>query len=101
VKPAELRDRLLVDQVLRHGEILSEIVRRGRSAMATDSTSRYASEHAVELIAGAAEKLSQTSKTTNPKGPVGATSPTAEDPRAPLRPGGRAHQRGPALGLRE
>ena len=69
MKPAEQRDRLLVDQILHHTEILSEIVRRGRSAMSTDPTNRYAAEHAIELLAEAAEKLSQTFKTANPKIP--------------------------------
>lgn len=66
MKASEQRDRLLVNQILHHAEILSEIVRRGRAMMTADATNQYAAEHATELLAEAAEKISQAFKSGNP-----------------------------------
>jgi len=63
------RDRFLVDEMLRHLNVLAAGVREGKANLAEDPTTRYAVEHATELLAEAAEKVSQPLKTANPKVP--------------------------------
>ena len=52
--------------MLRHAEAMSEIARRGRPAFERDPVTRYALEHAVELLSEAAEKLSSSFESANP-----------------------------------
>jgi uncharacterized protein with HEPN domain len=63
------RDRYLVDEMLRHLTVLAMGVKGGKANLAKDPTIRYAAEHATELLAEAAEKVSQPFKTANPKVP--------------------------------
>lgn len=69
MKPSERRDRFLVDEMLNHAEVVAVSVRKGRDAFDTDVTTRYAVEHATELFAEAAEKVSRPFKTANPQIP--------------------------------
>jgi uncharacterized protein with HEPN domain len=66
VKDNERRDRFLVDQMLSQTEVLATIARDGKTALASAATSRYAAEHATELLAEAAEKSSHAFKSDNP-----------------------------------
>lgn len=52
-----------------HAEVIAINVRKGRDALETDATTRYAVEHATELFAEAAEKVSRPFKSENPKVP--------------------------------
>lgn len=65
----EQRDRILVSEMLRHSEILDAIARKGKVVFVSDSTSRYATEHAIELLAEAGKKTSQAFKDANPRVP--------------------------------
>ncbi len=66
MKESEQRDRFLVDEMLRHGEVLATIVRDGKDSLLSNAPSRYAAEHATELLAEAAEKTNQAFKNANP-----------------------------------
>jgi uncharacterized protein with HEPN domain len=79
VKETEQRDRFLVDEMLSHAEVLISIVRKGKSLLTSDATSRYAAEHASELLAEAAEKMSQSFKNANPGLPWDQLRPLRHD----------------------
>jgi uncharacterized protein with HEPN domain len=66
VKDNERRNRYLVDEMLNHADVIALSVRRGREFFETDTTARYAVEHATELFAEAAEKLGHAFKSANP-----------------------------------
>lgn len=69
MKDEETRDRYLVDEMLRHLEVLAEVVRGGKPALASNAVTRYAAAHAIELVAEAAEKVSRSFKNANPSVP--------------------------------
>jgi uncharacterized protein with HEPN domain len=73
------RDRFLVSQILEHAEILAAIARKGKATLGSDDVSRYAAEHATELIAEAAEKVSQDFKNANAKIPWDQLRPLRHD----------------------
>ncbi len=79
MKESEQRDRFLVDEMLRHGEVLAAIVRKGKEFLLSDAPSRYAAEHAAELLAEAAEKTSQAFKSANPSLPWERLRPLRHD----------------------
>ena len=79
MKENEQRDRFLVDQMLAHTEVLAGIVRNGKAALAVDTVSRYAAEHATELLAEAAEKTSRAFKSANPDVPWDQLRPLRHD----------------------
>jgi uncharacterized protein with HEPN domain len=58
-------DQFLVDQMANHAEVVAVNVRKGRDAFEIDATTRYAVEHATELFAEAAEKVSRQFKSAN------------------------------------
>jgi uncharacterized protein with HEPN domain len=49
-----------------HADVIAVNVRKGRDAFEVDATTRYAVEHAAELFAEAAEKVSRQFKSANP-----------------------------------
>ncbi|MGP8078729.1 MAG: DUF86 domain-containing protein [Thermoplasmata archaeon] len=55
--------------MLRHAAVLAAIAQKGKPALQTDATLRYAAEHATELLAEAAEKVSNTYKSANSEVP--------------------------------
>jgi uncharacterized protein with HEPN domain len=65
VRESEQRDRFLVDEMLRHLEVVALGVRGGRDRLETSLEARYALEHATEMLAEAAEKTGRPFKTTN------------------------------------
>jgi len=65
MKESEQRDRFLVDEMLRHLDVVGLELRRGRDRIETDPEVRYALEHATELLAEAAEKTSRPFKSAN------------------------------------
>jgi len=65
VKDSERRDRFLIDEMLNHADVIAVNVRKGRDVFETDTTTRYAVEHATELFAEAAEKVSRPFKSAN------------------------------------
>jgi uncharacterized protein with HEPN domain len=65
VREVEQRDRFLVDEMLRHLEVVALEVRGGRDRLGTSTEARYALEHATEMLAEAAEKASRPFKTAN------------------------------------
>ena len=67
VKESEQRDRFLVDEMLRHLDVVGLELRKGRDRIETDAEVRYALEHATELLAEAAEKTSRLFKSANPE----------------------------------
>jgi len=67
VKESEQRNRFLVDEALRHLDVVTLELRRGRDRIETDPEARYALEHATELLAEAAEKTSRPFKSANPE----------------------------------
>lgn len=69
MKEADRRDRFLVAEMLRHCEVIAENVAKGRTAFEKDSSTKYATEHAVELFSEAAEKLSSEFEAANPSIP--------------------------------
>lgn len=71
------RDRFLVSEVLRHAGVVSDVVSEGKAKFLdpANDRSRYAVQHATELIAEAAEKGSPPFQSANPGVPW-----------APLRP---------------
>lgn len=66
---AEQRDRFLVDEMLRHLELIGDIVKRGKERLVAELEPRYALEHASELLAEAAGKTRHAFKTANPEIP--------------------------------
>lgn len=66
LKESAKRDRFLVEEMLRHAAVLANIARKGKPALKADATLRYAAEHATELLAEAAEKVSNPYKGSNP-----------------------------------
>ena len=71
MKEGERRDRFLVDQMLAHLLLLDQIAERGKSQFISPegAEARYAAEHALELFAEAAEKVSGAFEKANPKIP--------------------------------
>ena len=69
MKESEQRDRFLVDEMLRHLAVIEANVRGGKERLESDSTARYAVEHATELLAEAAEKVRSSFKGANPSVP--------------------------------
>jgi uncharacterized protein with HEPN domain len=65
LRESELRDRFLVDEMLRHLEVVTLGFRKGRDRLETEAEARYAMEHATELLADAAEKISRQFKSAN------------------------------------
>lgn len=63
------RDRFLSEEMLRHLSVIAVGSKRGKEALATDATTRYAVEHAAELLAEAAKKTSAAFKAANPSIP--------------------------------
>jgi uncharacterized protein with HEPN domain len=59
------RDRTLVDEMLRHLGLLAQEVAAGRGHLVESTEARYATEHATELLAEAAEKASHEFKSAN------------------------------------
>lgn len=92
MKESEQRDRFLVDEMLRHAEVLASVVRRGKDSLTTEPTDRYAAEHAVELFAEAAKKLSKPFRTANPKIPWDALRRFRRDVAHPYDKGESAVQ---------
>jgi uncharacterized protein with HEPN domain len=64
---SDSRDRFLVDEMIRHLSVLAAGVQKGKSNLTEDVTTRYAVEHATELLAETAEKISRGFKAENPK----------------------------------
>lgn len=71
MKESEGRDRFLVDEMLAHLALLGQIAERGKSPFVDPegAQARYAAEHALELFAEAAEKVSGAFEKANPKIP--------------------------------
>jgi uncharacterized protein with HEPN domain len=69
VTKVDSRDRFLVDEMLRYLTVLGAGVKQGKANLAEDSMTRYAVEHATELLAEAAEKVGRAFKAANPKVP--------------------------------
>jgi uncharacterized protein with HEPN domain len=69
VTKVDSRDRFLVDEMLRHLAVLAAGAKGGKVTLVDDPMIRYAVEHATELLAEAAEKVSHAFKTANPKVP--------------------------------
>ncbi|NNN17897.1 MAG: DUF86 domain-containing protein [Thermoplasmata archaeon] len=65
MKASDQRDRFLIDEMLNHADVIAVNVRKGRDVFDTDTTTRYAVEHATELFAEAAEKISRPFKSAN------------------------------------
>jgi uncharacterized protein with HEPN domain len=65
--------------MLGHAEVLATIVRNGKAALASDTTARYAAEHATELLAEAAEKTSHAFKAANSDVPWDRLRPLRHD----------------------
>jgi uncharacterized protein with HEPN domain len=51
--------------MLTHADIIAVNVLKGRDVFETDPTTRYATEHAIELLAEAAEKVGRSFKSAN------------------------------------
>lgn len=66
MKEAEQRDRFLAEEMLQHLGVVALTVKGGRGRLSTGPEPRYALEHAVEMLAEAAEKTSRVFKTANP-----------------------------------
>jgi uncharacterized protein with HEPN domain len=66
LKESARRDRFLVGEMLRHADVLVSIAKRGKATLEGDTTLRYAAEHATELIAEAAGKVSSAYKGATP-----------------------------------
>jgi uncharacterized protein with HEPN domain len=77
----------LVDEMLRHADVMAEIVRRGRASFESDVPTRYAVEHAVELFSEAAEKLSSAFENSNPGIPWKALRPLRREVAHPYDAG--------------
>jgi uncharacterized protein with HEPN domain len=86
VKAGARRDRFLVSEMLRHADVMAEVVRRGREEFDRDRPTRYAVEHAVELFAEAAEKLSGEFERANPGIPWRGLRPLRRDVAHPYDP---------------
>ena len=65
MKDSSRRDRFLIDEILNHADVIAVNVRKGRDVFESDPTTRYAVEHATELLAEAAEKVSRPFKSVN------------------------------------
>jgi uncharacterized protein with HEPN domain len=63
------RDRFLNEEMLRHLAVIAVGANCGRDGLVTDDRTRYAVEHAAELLAEAAKKTSAAFKAGNPKVP--------------------------------
>jgi len=79
VKDNERRDRFLVEEMLRHAEVLAAVARDGKATLDSSATNRYAAEHATELFAEAAGKISQAFKNANPGVPWDRLRPLRHD----------------------
>ncbi len=79
MKDNERQDRFLVQEMLRHAEVLAAVAREGKATLDSSATNRYAVEHATELFAEAAGKVSQVFKKTNPSVPWDRLRPLRHD----------------------
>lgn len=68
------RDRFLCEEMLRHLSMIEGGAKVGRMGLQTDITTRYAVEHATELLAEAAKRTSAVFKAENPGVPWRALS---------------------------
>jgi uncharacterized protein with HEPN domain len=77
LRESSSRDRFLVEEMLHHAGVISAIVSEGKSRFLdpTNDRSRYAVQHAIELFAEAAEKVSRPFKSANPRIPWDALRP--------------------------
>ena len=87
MKEGSRRDRFLVAEMLRHAEVISTIVGRGREPLEKDPPSRYALEHAVGLLSEAAEKISSDFESYNPGIPWKALRPLRREVAHPYDTG--------------
>lgn len=94
MKDSARRDRFLVQEMLRHAEVIAAGAGKGRSVFDKDASTRYAMEHAIELFAEAAEKLSSAFERANPSVPWRGLRPLRRDVahpydsgRPPIAPG--------------
>ncbi|MHB1931673.1 MAG: HepT-like ribonuclease domain-containing protein [Thermoplasmata archaeon] len=62
---SEERDRLLIHEMLRHIAVIRSATEGGKDSL-SEPKNRYAAEHGAELLAEAAEKVSNPFKTANP-----------------------------------
>ncbi len=92
MKGREGRDRFLVDEMLTHLTLLVQISERGKSQFMVPegSESRYAAEHALELFAEAAEKVSGAFEKANPRIPWQRFRPLRRRVAHPYDPGSAA-----------
>lgn len=72
MNPESSRDRFLVEEMRRHLELVRVVAKAGRTRLESDVTSRYALEHAIELISEAAKHTSSAFQSANPEVPWGA-----------------------------
>lgn len=63
------RDRFMVEEMLRHLDLVQSIAKQGRAKVASDSLTRYGLEHAIELIAEAAKHTGGSFRSANPEVP--------------------------------
>jgi uncharacterized protein with HEPN domain len=89
------RDRFLVEELLHHAGVISAIVAEGKSTFLEPANERslYAVQHAVELIADAAEKVSQPFKSAHPKVPWSTLRPLRRSVAHPYDLGAQAVNR--------
>lgn len=73
--------------MLRHGEVIAVNVAKGRTAFDSDVSTRYALDHAVELLSEAAEKLSSGFERANPAIPWKGLRPLRRDVAHPYDKG--------------
>ncbi len=69
MKAEEQRDRVLVDEMLQHLQVVAEVAGSGKVTLGSSAQTRYALEHAIELFAEAAEKVSNNCKGANERVP--------------------------------
>ena len=69
MKDSSRSDRFLIDEILNHADVIAVNVRKGRDVYESEPTTRYAVEHATELLAEAAEKVSRPFKSANRRVP--------------------------------
>jgi len=65
----QTRARFLLEEMVRHSEVIASCVAHGRDAFESDSAVRYAVEHAVELLSEASKKVGAEVQRLNPKIP--------------------------------
>ena len=65
MKAGEERDRFLVDEMLQHLAVVALTIKEGRDRLNASPQTRYALEHATELLAETGEKTSRRFKIAN------------------------------------